>query len=142
MDGTTDIVAMEQAAAAKTPSPPIITTVTLGGKLIDISPVIPFRMPTWQALRKVGVDPLRLARLAGRNELDLEPLEKIALAAIRMVEPNMPMDEIMGSLRFSDITNLAMAVLQAESGNLDHPTSTASSSLPNGGDGVPVMSPN
>jgi hypothetical protein len=138
---TEELTAAAQEAE-RAPRPAIVTAVTIGGKVIDILPVIPFRMPTWQALRKQGVDPLRLARSAGKNEMDLEPLEKIALAAIRMVEPHMPMDEIMGGLRFSDITNLALAVLQAEHGNLDRPTSTESSSSPNGGDGGPVTSLN
>lgn len=138
MDESNQIVVAKEAPD----QPPKATTiVTINGKVIDIAPALPFRMPTWQALRKVGVDPLRLARLAGKNELDLEPLEKIALAAIRLVEPTMPMDEIMNGLGFSDVATLAMAVLQAESSLVDRPTSTGSLSSPNGGAGDPGTSP-
>jgi hypothetical protein len=118
------------------------TVAKIGERIVDIAGVVPFRLPVWRALRKDGVDPMRLSRSAARGELELEPLEKIAIMAVRLAEPLMPMDEIVNGLHLGTVTSLALAVLAAEGKEIDRPTSTGSSSLPNGGAGDPVTLPN
>ena len=115
------------------------TEFVIAGRTIDIRPHIPFRGLTWRALRKINVDPLQLARLAKRDELEMAMLEKIALAAFRLADPSVTEDQMLTDLTFSDISSAAAAVLQAEAiGELDRPTSTGSSSSPSDGDGGPT----
>ena len=127
---------------AKLPEPRPPCIVELRGQEIDIATCLPMKMGYWNHLRAQGVDPMRMAKAAKTGDIESGPIQLIAYQAVIRVAA---LKGIMGVtdaelddlLTLSDCTRIATAVMKADSaGEVDRPTSTASSPLPNGGDGV------
>lgn len=114
-------------------------TVTVRGRTFDVREHLPLTMRQWRPLNAKGVDPLQFARLAQRGDLNTSHLELLTAAALAKalgvkVEEVGPED--LDELTFMETQKIAMAVLGAEqTGKINRPTSTDSSSSPKGGDG-------
>jgi hypothetical protein len=125
-------------AKTKAPVERLPLKILIGEDEIDLNPVLPFKISTWRKLKAKGVDPIILARMAQRQELDSTPLIDITVAAIQLARPGLTVEQIEDSIEFADVNRIALAVLGAESGDaVDRPTSTGSSPSPSDGAGDP-----
>lgn len=117
--------------------PPL--TITIAGDVIDLNPVLPFKISTWRKLKLKGIDPIIISRSAQRQELDLAPLIELTVAAIQLARPELTAEAIEDEIDFPDVNRIAIAVLTAEGGEqTDRPTSTGSSPSPSAGAGAPT----
>ncbi len=116
--------------------------VTFRGTKLEVSQLLPLPAGIWRnQLRAAGLDILRLGKLVQNDGLEIEHLYTITKQVLARAGFAELTDEHLDSeLTFRDIRMIAMAAVEAEGDNapqsLNRPTSTGSSSSPNGGDGA------
>jgi len=96
----------------------------VGGKDIDLSGVLPFKLRDWKKLKPLGVTPETLATN------DLEVLSNMLGYAVQLIDPTITQDQV------DELTLDDLSVIQEDGGEgVDRPTLIVSTDSPKPTDG-------
>jgi hypothetical protein len=121
------------------------TAVLLDGRVIDLAPVLPLKMGSWKALRKLGVDPIAIGQKINRGtgEMDGGLLGTLVYWVMAKLDPELTEAFLDEHLEMPQMIKLGGAIMQQEARTTkEGPTSTSSSPSPNGGTGGQATSIN
>jgi hypothetical protein len=122
------------------------TAILLDGQLVDVAPLLPLKMGSWKALRKLGVDPISIGQKINRGtgEMDGGILSTLVYWVLAKLDPERFTEAYLDDrLEMPQMIKLGGAIMQQEARKTaEGPTSTSSSPLPNVGTGDQATSIN
>jgi hypothetical protein len=103
------------------------TTVTLNGRTIDLSRVLPLTLGDWRGLKKLGVTPQLLSRLD--KDTDADVIAAYAFYLLHKADPTVTPDEV-DALTFEQLGPILLAIGAASQQDGDRPFSAPSTPSP------------